>query len=106
MKQRKSKPASRNPESTLPKRARPSTPLKVELSTVDVPKTSSPYLTAEEAGKYLRVFHSAHTMQQATKRYGIPHIRIGKKMLFLPAQLDEFMSIATEATGTFRRRRR
>src|SRR5262245_22042166 len=70
------------------------------------PAPPSPYLTADEAGKYLRVFNTAHAMQQATKRYGIPHIRLGKHILYLPSQLDEFMTVATEATGALRPRRR
>src|SRR5262245_60788454 len=95
MKHRTSKAPADTP---LPKRARP---LKAELETPpsDSPMTSpapdSPYLTAEEAGKYLRVFHTAHAMQQATKRYGIPHIRVGKHILYQAAQLDEFMAVAT-----------
>jgi len=114
MKHRKSKPTStstNHDSKRLPKRARP---VKAALPDAGEPPLAinrpawtppSPYLTADEAAKYLKVFHTGAALWQATKRYGIPHIRLGKHILYVATQLDEFMSVATEATGTFRRRR-
>jgi hypothetical protein len=67
----------------------------------------SPYLTPAEAAVYLR-YASAHALRQATKQYGIPHIRRGGRLFYLREQLDEFMAVATEATAPVlgRRRRR
>lgn len=58
----------------------------------------SPYLTVDEAAAYLR-FPTAHALRQATKKYGIPVIRRGRRLLYTRSQLDRFMAVATEATG-------
>lgn len=65
----------------------------------------SPYLTADEAAQYLK-FPTTHWFRAAVRRYGIPHLRRGRRMFFTQQQLDEFMGIATEATASVRRRRR
>jgi hypothetical protein len=67
----------------------------------------SPYLTPPEAARYLRLA-SAHSLRQATKKFGIPHIRLGGRLFYTKQQLDEFMAVATEATAPVlgRRRRR
>jgi len=72
---------------------------------VRVQQLESPYLTAEEAAKYMR-YDSAHALRQATKKYGIPHIRRGYRYYYLQTQLDEFMAVATEATRGPRRQAR
>lgn len=62
----------------------------------------SPYLTAPEAALYLR-FPSTHWFRVSAKKFGIPCIRRGRRMFFTKQQLDEFMSVATEATKAPRR---
>lgn len=57
----------------------------------------SPYLTPDEAARYLR-YPSAHWFRVCVKRFGIPHIRRGRRMFFTKQQLDEFMAVASEAT--------
>lgn len=58
----------------------------------------SPYLTADEAAKYLR-FPSTHWFRVSAKKYGIPTIRRGRRVFFTRQALDEFMSVASEATN-------
>ena len=64
----------------------------------------SPYLTAEEAATYLR-FPTVHWFRVAVRRYGIPHLRRGRRMFFTTQSLDEYMAVASGATGPRRRRR-
>ena len=59
---------------------------------------TSPYMTCEEAAEYLRL-PSAHAMRLAVHKFGIPHTRLGRQMRFTKLQLDEFMSVATDATN-------
>lgn len=71
------------------------------MSTAQVtPKT--PYLTAEEAAEYLR-FSSAAWFRRAVRKYGIPCLRRGRRMFFTQSDLDQFMSVATDATSDQRR---
>ena len=69
------------------------------------PNIESPYLTAEEAATYLR-FPSTHWFRVAAKRYGIPTLRRGRRVFFKKADLDQFMSVADEATNPKPGRRR
>ena len=50
----------------------------------------SPFLTAEEASKYLR-FASVRALYKAIKTERIPHRRRGRTLLFLPAELHRWL---------------
>lgn len=65
----------------------------------------SPYLTADEAARYLR-YPSTHWFRVSAKKYGIPTIRRGRRVFFTREALDQFMAIADEATNPTRGRRR
>ncbi len=65
----------------------------------------SPYLTADEAAEYLR-FPSTRWFRISVKRYGIPSIKRGRRLFFTKVQLDEFMSVATDATSEMRKMKR
>lgn len=69
------------------------------------PAIESPYLTANEAAAYLR-YPNPHAFRVDVKRKGIPCIRRGRRMFFTRVQLDEFMTVATEATHPRRGGRR
>jgi excisionase family DNA binding protein len=62
------------------------------------PQLTTPYLTAEEAADYLR-FSSVAWFRRAVRKYGIPCLRRGRRMFFTQANLDQFMAVASEATG-------
>jgi len=64
----------------------------------------SPYLTAEEAAAYLK-FPTTHWFRAAVRRYGIPCKRRGARLFFTKEELDQFMSVADDATHPVRRRR-
>ncbi|WP_410959643.1 hypothetical protein, partial [Salmonella sp. SAL4432] len=57
-----------------PRRAPPPPP-----TTSSPPTPSSPYLTPEEAARYLR-YSTVHALRQATKTMGIPCIRRGRRI--------------------------
>jgi hypothetical protein len=67
--------------------------------------TTSPYLTADEAAAYLR-FPTTHALRVAVRKFGIPHIRRGRKLFFTEKELNEFMDVASEATNPRRPSRR
>ena len=66
---------------------------------------ASPYLTADEAATYLRYGTTTYFLR-AVKRYGIPCVKRGRRVLFTKQGLDEFMAVATETTKGARKRRR
>ena len=71
----------------------------------NAPVIDSPYLTAAEAAQYLR-YPSTHWFRISAKKFGIPCIRRGRRIFYTKRQLDEFMSVASEATKPTRPSRR
>lgn len=69
------------------------------------PATPSPYITATECAAYLR-FASMDGFYRAVKTDGIPHRRCGRKLLFLPAELDRWMAGESRVTLMSEARRR
>lgn len=67
----------------------------------NAPTIDSPYLTAAEAAQYLR-FPSTHWFRISAKKFGIPCIRRGRRVFYTKQLLDEFMSVASEATNPTR----
>lgn len=65
----------------------------------------SPYLTPDEAAPYLK-YKTGHALMQATRRFGIPHIKLGRRVLYVEAELDQFMKVATAATTPASHRKR
>jgi hypothetical protein len=65
----------------------------------------SPYLLADEAAAYMR-YTSAAAFRRAVKNLGIPCLRRGRRMFFTQSDLDQFMSVASEATKSKRARRK
>lgn len=59
-------------------------------NTLDV---ESPYLTADEAGRYLR-FSSTRWFRRFVKAHRVPCLRRGRRMFFTKADLDGFMALA------------
>jgi excisionase family DNA binding protein len=77
----------------------------VTKTDTQTPRVESPYLTAQEAAEYLR-FPSAHAFRMAIDKFGIPYIQRGRQLFFTKPQLDEFMSVASDATNPTRPSRR
>ena len=50
----------------------------------------SPYLTQQEAAEYLRI--TTRTLREWTRRYDVPHRRVGRRLFYLPAELDDWLS--------------
>lgn len=51
---------------------------------------ASPYIFADEAARYLR-FGTVQLFREWVWRYGVPHKKRGRTMLFTKAELDAFM---------------
>lgn len=71
----------------------------------NVTTVDSPYLTADEAASYLRYGTTTYFLR-AVKRYGIPCVKRGRRVMFTKQGLDQFMAVATEATKGPRKRTR
>ncbi len=63
------------------------------------PGDDSPYLTVDEAAIRLR-YSSAGALRQAIKPLRIPHVRRGRKIFFVLADLDAFMRRGSKGKRT------
>lgn len=77
----------------------------MQAPTPNTTQLESPYLTADEAAAYLR-FPTTRWFYKSVKKYGIPCVKRGSRIFFIKTQLDEFMSVASEATNPKRTRRK
>lgn len=69
------------------------------------PSTASPYITAAECAAYLR-FASVRALYKAIPVDGIPFRRCGRKLLFVPAELDRWLAGESKVTLLSEARRR
>ena len=52
----------------------------------------APYLTPDEAALYLGTTRQSLANDRATRRWGVPFIKFGRKVLYERAALDEFVA--------------
>jgi excisionase family DNA binding protein len=55
-------------------------------------------MTKEEVQDYLRISHQ--TLQRYMKEYGLPYIKLGRRVLFDPAALKAWLEARTIVSGT------
>lgn len=66
-----------------------------ERATKPLGSPHSPYIYSEEAAKYLR-FGSPQLFREWVWKYGVPHVKRGRRMLFTKETLDKFMAEQAE----------
>ena len=72
-------------------KATPKRRAKSEPVATPIGNPNSPYIFTEEAAKYLR-FGSVQLFREWVWRYGVPHRKRGRRMLFTKSELDAFMA--------------